>query len=407
MSEKYKDMKMKFEYNLEALRGIAAVIVVFCHIFYYSDVLDPNYKCQLIGNYIPPAHFSVLLFFVLSGFLIGISNPNPLKTRHDIFLYLKKRFVRLYPIYLISLLITLPFVYKLGFIIFSKHLIFGQGLLCGVYFENNPLWSLNYEVLYYIVFIFISFFEFKPRTIILVLILIFLFWVVIYNLYPHRYLSILSGYLLGFFFWIFGYLLSKVVFKKNETKLSYRMLISLMFFILSTSYKTISLPENIGNFFDQSPGGIIIQDLLFLPFSVYCILIFTNTNFRFNKLIKIIIYFSPILIFFPFIYNLYLPESYYLKFSFYLISLLFLIDIKFVEIVSFKIINSCIYLGSISYAIYVIHFPLLSYFNKIKLYSGNILNFSIRLTLYLIILILLSILFEKYFQPWIRKKIKL
>ena len=395
--------RKKFEFNIEALRGMAALIVVFGHIFYNKGILDPSFKAQLIGDYIPPAHLSVLLFFVLSGYVIGISNPKPLKTKLDIFQYLKKRLIRLYPIYLISLLIIVPFVYKSGIGAFVKHLIFGQNLLCWVYFQNSPLWSLNYEVIYYILFIVISYLELSPKIILYGLASIGIACVILFKLHPHYYVSLFSGYLIGFFFWVSGLLMAKQVFKKKE-KISYGLYLSLLFFILSASYQIIKLPEYYKNYF-HATGGITLQDLLYLPFCIYFILVFCNANFRYRRILTIIIFLLPLVKFFPSIYNLYIPDSQKIQLVFYLLSLCLLINTKIINYLSAKIISLFIYLGSISYAIYVIHFPIMAYFNKVKLFSGSHLTFSIRLSLFCFVIFSISILLEKYLQPWIREKI--
>jgi peptidoglycan/LPS O-acetylase OafA/YrhL len=58
-------MKLHFR-NLDTFRAIAALIVVIHHIELFKlwrDIPD-------IDNYIPSGHIAVVLFFVLSGFLI-------------------------------------------------------------------------------------------------------------------------------------------------------------------------------------------------------------------------------------------------------------------------------------------------------------------------------------------------
>ena len=95
-----------FNFDLEALRGFAALVVVFRHIALEEELLNPNYSPGYLIHFFPIANFAVLVFFVLSGYVIGVSNINNLK-RNNIFPYLKKRAIRLYPIYIISIFFAL------------------------------------------------------------------------------------------------------------------------------------------------------------------------------------------------------------------------------------------------------------------------------------------------------------
>ncbi|MBC6607781.1 acyltransferase [Hymenobacter sp. BT188] len=98
--------KKEIQYNLEALRGVAALIVVWSHAFVFPKFLDPNYAITGPFSFEPPARISVFLFFVLSGYVIGISNKQAL-TKGTIGKYIKKRLLRIYPIYFLSMLFTI------------------------------------------------------------------------------------------------------------------------------------------------------------------------------------------------------------------------------------------------------------------------------------------------------------
>src|SRR6185437_9271256 len=86
--------------ELDAMRGIAALMVTFAHFHVGSSVVET------LGYY---GQFGVQLFFILSGFVIFqtlLFCKGPLD-----FIYL--RFSRLYPAYWASILITVLF-YETG-----------------------------------------------------------------------------------------------------------------------------------------------------------------------------------------------------------------------------------------------------------------------------------------------------
>ncbi len=96
---------------------------------------------------------SVMLFFILSGFVIGRTHRepwSPLSVKN----YLVKRFVRLYPIYLIAVIVSFLVVgYSLRSKDFIAHLLFLQGTVAPLVKSDLPLWSLTYEVFYYGLFL--------------------------------------------------------------------------------------------------------------------------------------------------------------------------------------------------------------------------------------------------------------
>ena len=82
---------------LDALRGIAALMVVFTHLF--GPVIGHNW---VMDNLIDPGKLGVLWFFMISGVVIPYSlKPGPDAARR----FLISRLMRLYPAYWLSLLV--------------------------------------------------------------------------------------------------------------------------------------------------------------------------------------------------------------------------------------------------------------------------------------------------------------
>lgn len=125
--------------NLQILRAIAALLVVFFH----CDFLDIK-----IGQ------FGVDIFFVISGFIISfVLNKN-----QDYFLI--KRFIRVMPMYYLFT-ITLVFIWLIYPDGFKNVYISGEAIIKSLCFipyyigDSGPIlslgWTLNFEIFFYIV----------------------------------------------------------------------------------------------------------------------------------------------------------------------------------------------------------------------------------------------------------------
>ena len=93
-------MQRERDYGIDVLRGIALILIFIYH--YY----------QFQGSYV-----GVIIFFALSGYLV---TEGLLAENFDYWLYLKKKFIKLYP-----LLLLVVFVCTLG-VFFLEKLIFWQ-----------------------------------------------------------------------------------------------------------------------------------------------------------------------------------------------------------------------------------------------------------------------------------------
>ncbi|SFD12452.1 acyltransferase family protein [Spirosoma endophyticum] len=92
-------MKHRFEV-LDIFRGIFASMVVLFHLSTFSDT--PILNNEFIYN----SDMFVDFFFVLSGFVIAYNYQN-ISSFHELKTFLAKRFVRVYPLHLVMLLIFL------------------------------------------------------------------------------------------------------------------------------------------------------------------------------------------------------------------------------------------------------------------------------------------------------------
>ncbi len=160
---------------LDFLRATAALLVLLGHTrrayFHYTDVLaQPGPFLKLFYFITSLEGEAVVIFFVLSGFLIGGSLANSMQRgSFDLVRYLIARFVRIYIVYLPALVIT-EAVFLFGSLLlgdpgagdnrplFSQqqidfggvsqaicHLAGLQGFSCVPWDQNPALWSLGYE----------------------------------------------------------------------------------------------------------------------------------------------------------------------------------------------------------------------------------------------------------------------
>ena len=143
---------------LEGLRGFAALMVLYCHYFAPATDLDPRYAPSAAFWWLEAGHGAVALFFVISGYVIGLTNAEPWSGRRGRD-YLWRRFVRLVPLYVLAIAasVALRPVDSPGTIV--GNLFFLQNVQpygaweVPLLLANTNLWSLNFEVVYYLAFL--------------------------------------------------------------------------------------------------------------------------------------------------------------------------------------------------------------------------------------------------------------
>lgn len=171
---------MKYIPGLNGLRAVAVFLVIFFH--WGLPVLP----CLSILKYIlPDGRFGVNLFFVLSGFLITsilliekekhVENPD--KNKRIIITFYKRRFLRIFPIYYITLAIL--FFFNLPD--FKTNLLFYLTYTENfrVYFDKfwdsfSHTWSLSVEEQFYLVWPFIIIFSKKSQLLSVLILFVFI-----------------------------------------------------------------------------------------------------------------------------------------------------------------------------------------------------------------------------------------
>jgi len=158
-------MKMHNLHHLTGIRGLAAFIVVFYHIeAYIAPYLDSH-----ILSIVQHGYLAVDFFFILSGFVIAFNYYDRLKVvnKSKVYNFYLKRVARIYPLHLLFILayLSIPVAYtisgkildpeeqkfaKEGFF-FSLFLMQSWGGLDTLTW-NIPSWSISTEMMAYLLF---------------------------------------------------------------------------------------------------------------------------------------------------------------------------------------------------------------------------------------------------------------
>lgn len=145
---------------VQALRGIAALLVVMCHA---REYLAGSSNYPLIESMLLPGAMGVDLFFIISGFIMVYSTRRSSGTLDAVKEFAMKRFFRIWPTYTVATILWV-FIADVGisyftstdnWIVFLKSIFFIPVKdMAPLYFAPIiPLgWTLNFEMYFYAVF---------------------------------------------------------------------------------------------------------------------------------------------------------------------------------------------------------------------------------------------------------------
>ena len=234
---------------LNGIRGLAALYVLIGHARWllwegYKEgyLLHPqsyNQASKILVSllaFFGKGHVAVILFFVLSGFVIHYSIIKREKNKLDILDYFKRRFLRIYPPLLFCMLLTLvldltgKYIYgysiyfqstpvplineniisNLNWITAIGNLLMVQGIYTHVWGTNGPLWSLMYEWWFYMLYPCI-FYLYKKNRYLSYAVVWLLFIIASNGLFDNKLASAVFNYLLC---WSLGALLADVLLER-------------------------------------------------------------------------------------------------------------------------------------------------------------------------------------------------
>lgn len=389
---------IKHQYNkaIEQYRGVCALMVMISHGFVHADMLQNNFKWPEYMNYIGAGYLSVIIFFCISGYVIGINYSSNLL---DVKTYVKKRLIRLYPIYLIAITLCLPVAGGFTAYTLLGNIFFLQNNVPYIALQVPPLvnyvtWSLNYEVLYYTFFI--ALFLIRPK--IWRLILFMLICSIVTMPSSANYLF-LGNYINGFYFWLLGLFFAWKLVKSDENKnVPFIPFLSLIFLHMCQHYL------GLGEIILHILGIHVISNInwLFdLPFCLMIMSVLTSKTSTFLNFNKIVCYAVPgcVFLFLIFHHRLFEDIRWIMCVIYWLLALLTYFEKK----VSGFLMDKFTSAGKISYGLYLLHVPV-GYLIKSTVFIWNEpAEIAVKYFLWFSITIGLSILTELKLQPFIKR----
>lgn len=328
-------------------RFLAAMAIVISH--FNKDLF--LYKINYISDIFLHANVGVSYFFILSGFIMIVAYHR--KDKIEYFDYYRNRFARIYPLYVLGLLLYL--ITRYSNFSFYKGFLYLFGLQSWIPGEamilNFPGWSISVEFLFYLLFPWLYNYLYSKgnKSIWIITVIIWIITQVFCNLYsassyyqgPHTESHELLYYfpLMHINEFLAGNL-AGLYFVKNSGQKNYDVPVVIIF-------------------------GLLLLSLIFLPL------------FYHNGLMGIL--FIPLII------------------------LISRNNGVLTKIFSLKPLQ---YLGEASYAVYITHIPVL-YILRELLKQGNY-NFSIDIVfgIYIVVLVITCILFYQFIEKPLRDYLK-
>lgn len=169
-------MVNKHLYWLDWVRFTAALMVVACHARGYTwaqwNELDPHDHTKFAETFFiltENGNEWVVAFFVLSGFLVGGKViERSLAQTFDPWAFAVDRITRIWVPLIPALVLTTGVALYCGFPILFAVLLGNffslQGIFCDIFGNNVPLWSLSYEVWFYILTGVAALIVMRPKT---------------------------------------------------------------------------------------------------------------------------------------------------------------------------------------------------------------------------------------------------
>jgi len=388
------------ETGVEGLRGFAALSVLYTHFLWSSDI-DPDYI--LPTKYWMWLEFSqgaVLLFFVLSGYVIGLTNNRPFNLPNwgD---YLWRRCVRLVPICWFALALsvmvrTTSWEVLVGNALFIQNNIPYGAWLMPVIDANTNVWTLNYEALYYLLF---ALCWVRPQA--------WKFWIgfalvlsVGAWLMPDPWGPLLSCYAVGWVFWLGGYGLSRLQSESLAVARSLPWISVLLFWLVTWQLKPLwTLLHRV----DLLPRAhewawINYSFLDILPATLVLMFSASGRRPRFTRLLSWIAALLPTASVAWVLIRGREPELHHMIFC----ALGWLLWRWRPD--GAHIWGKLTFVGSISYGLYILQRPVQWFIHDATwLPSGSLATFVLRLVLVIGLTFAIAWIAERILQPWIRR----
>ena len=282
--------------GLDSLRALAAFIVVIGHV----ELLKPLQSSSTFLSHLPDGHLGVILFFVISGFLISYLLFEEKKKFGTIHLkqFYMRRILRIWPLYYLTLLLSWFFFtasYDTLGSIFTWTIFPNVAHAIGESWPNSPqVWSIGVEEQFYLIWPALILFM-RKKWIPIALIS----FVLLYDLAPHilGYVKLYLGGNDNVYIFI-----QKFIY---DSKFSAIALGALMGFLVSTKnvalkylhhpligYTSILLPLILWGL--NIHWGYFTDEIYMLLFAFLVLTVATNKNIKLPKELPLLRFFGKI-----------------------------------------------------------------------------------------------------------------
>jgi len=385
-----------FEVPVEGVRGIAAMLVALGHCL-AVPILDPTWSPPEPWPYFQAGHAGVMLFFMLSGYVIGLTNPETFSNAR-VRDYVARRAIRIVPIYLIAWLFSVwvssgeSLTTYLGNLFFLQNLDHYFGVSIPPIRVNGPLWSLNYEMVYYAAFLLVWCFR-PPVWLHLAAALAVgaagWFW--------RGFPLFLAGYACGWIFWGTGCWLSRQPRLAADTRAG--PVLSGVFLLLATHHFACGhMLLNALGFKREQIANVNLTNLSLLPPVLLILAAAARRKLPWGGLVTLVA-FGQVLgtIIFLLALGRLGDTPQWLTATVYGGLACALAGFK-----SVGWLKMFAPFGGISYAFYIIHFPMLFVVQRLPLPRGTPALFLLRTAIWLALSLTAAWFLERVFQVWIK-----
>ncbi|HEY9051912.1 MAG TPA: acyltransferase [Gammaproteobacteria bacterium] len=377
----------------EAGRGFAAFYVFIFHIIKFTQLreISPEgsiqyYLALTFGNY---GHQAVLFFFLLSGFSIHYTSiDRPLNSLNGVFHYYYLRIRRIYPIYLLAIILTLMLLslgyylypeqyakeYELinpGVILYNLFFLddryYVEGILAPALPTNGPLWSLSYEVLYYLIYPIFWYLSLKMKytRVIIPFAILSIFCISYAHYYhPNHLTNVLSLYIV----WVMGATIAYIMRQPKLIKSSLWLYFVIAIYVLLQSVWVLeNATYTLGVYYDILWGVLFFVVMLYFAIVEELDIKYWQRWFVASMIIIGVIFIDAITLFIDISKDM---GYFYLKIHFS--AIIFLVIALVPKFNIRKIVHITLRpferMGFYSYGLYIIHYPLLFFISALLLY---------------------------------------
>jgi peptidoglycan/LPS O-acetylase OafA/YrhL len=260
---------------ISLLRGLAALVVAAAHVRAQTlprlgSVPDPTLWFQALAFFSGFAHQAVVIFFVISGWLVGGSLLNKMNRANAILVYCIDRITRMWMVLIPAFLVTILFGAMTGSVDLTKfdHAIgneystrsfvgnlFGlQDLYVPRFGGNFALWSLAFEMWYYVLFPMVLMTFLAPKKTMRVMAAVMM-------LILASQLS--TVILLNFSLWLLGVLFSRIRIELDKVSLS----------MLLTTFAVVAVYFRLTGYVDSGGEESFLQDL---SYGLLCLVLLSS-----------------------------------------------------------------------------------------------------------------------------------